>query len=86
MLNDSNTMIQELMRCLLQKGNRKWFIPKIVSKNFQKSIYKYSQLRLIEPPVNRFLRLIGSKQPGPEEALLSGVDCMSNNIYCSSAF
>ena len=25
--------------------------------------------------VNRFLRLIGSKQPGPEVALLSGVDC-----------
>ena len=36
---------------------------------------KYSQLRLIEPPVNRFLRLIGSKQRGPEVGLLSGVDC-----------
>ena len=35
----------------------------------------YSQLRLIEPPVNRFHRLIGSKQPGPEVTLLSGVDC-----------
>ena len=39
-------------------------------------IIRYSQLRLIEPPVNRFLRLIGSKQPGPEVALLSGVDCI----------
>ena len=28
--------------------------------------------------VNRFLRLIESKQPGPEVALLSGVDCISN--------
>ena len=27
--------------------------------------------------VNRFLRSIGSKQPGPEVALLSGVDCTS---------
>ena len=36
----------------------------------------YSQLRFIEPPVNRFIRLIGSKQPGPEVALLSGVDCI----------
>ena len=40
-------------------------------------VSKYSQLRLIEPPVNRFHRLIGSKQPGPEVALLSGVDCIN---------
>ena len=32
--------------------------------------------------VNRFLRLIGSKQPGPEVALLSGVDSIYMYICC----
>ena len=45
-------------------------------------LYQYSQLRLIEPPINRFHRLIGSKQPGPEVALLSGVDCITNWNVC----
>ena len=52
--------------------------------------FKYSQLRLIEPPVNRFIRLIGSKKPGPEVALLSGFDCISvglaRMLQCANIF
>ena len=35
----------------------------------------YSRLRLIEPPVDRFLRLIRSNYFGTKVTLLSRVDC-----------
>ena len=38
---------------------------------------KYSQLRLIEPPVNRFHRLMGSKFPG----FIGQNYCLAYNIF-----
>ena len=55
------------LTCTIGFGARDHFLICLAYKKryldscYHEQIHKYSQLRLIEPPVNRFHRLIGSK-------------------------